>query len=499
MIKLLIILLLFIAQSAGAQLATGSGTIGDPFQIWYLEDLANTSTSTGASYSLERDLDFLASDSYASGVVNTDWTTGGGWSNYSSFSGTLDGKGHSISNLMTKGDDDSKRGLFRFIASTASVTRLIFINPSIDATHDGSGRQQVGVLVGDAGAGHIEDVHVIGGSVKGALYVGGIAGKMGAGASIVNCTVSGASIEGLQFAGGIVGFIYPSSNALVSSCTADVAILSNSHAGGIAGALRSSTVGTIYSLRGAILNSAASVTIDILAPAGYYDNGVAGVVGSIWGSAEIYQCSAVVDITATFDNVGGVVGNVYNTGSAKATIDQCFVTGEIKDGWYAGGFIGRIRGSGSTEVADSYSQVEIYTSFDYAGGFAQSTASTVTFSRCYSTGIASATVYAGGFSATGTATETVQFCYWDTESSGLATSAVVLADVIEGKTTAEMYQQATFTGWDFASIWSIEEGTDYPRLQWALPEPGPEPPSIKFGIGTLKFSTNGTLKFGGVE
>ena len=38
----------------------------------------------------------------------------------------------------------------------------------------------------------------------------------------------------------------------------------------------------------------------------------------------------------------------------------------------------------------------------------------------------------------------------------------------EGKTTAEMMQQSTFVGWDFVHTWSIDEGVDYPRLQWEV-------------------------------
>ncbi|MGB4482514.1 MAG: S-layer homology domain-containing protein, partial [bacterium] len=34
------------------------------------------------------------------------------------------------------------------------------------------------------------------------------------------------------------------------------------------------------------------------------------------------------------------------------------------------------------------------------------------------------------------------------------------------KTSAEMKQQATFTDWDFATIWKIKEGSTYPALQW---------------------------------
>jgi hypothetical protein len=34
----------------------------------------------------------------------------------------------------------------------------------------------------------------------------------------------------------------------------------------------------------------------------------------------------------------------------------------------------------------------------------------------------------------------------------------------EGKTTAQMKQQATYIDWDFRTIWKIDEGISYPRL-----------------------------------
>jgi hypothetical protein len=56
--------------------------------------------------------------------------------------------------------------------------------------------------------------------------------------------------------------------------------------------------------------------------------------------------------------------------------------------------------------------------------------------------------------------------FWDTQTSGLSTSAGGT-----GKTTAEMQMISTFTsaGWDFWNIWDICEGTNYPRLVWQIP------------------------------
>ncbi|MFT4327012.1 MAG: hypothetical protein ACMXYK_05910, partial [Candidatus Woesearchaeota archaeon] len=52
--------------------------------------------------------------------------------------------------------------------------------------------------------------------------------------------------------------------------------------------------------------------------------------------------------------------------------------------------------------------------------------------------------------------------FWDTQTSNQTNSSGG-----EGKTTAQMRQVSTFTGWNFTDIWSsVCDGWDYPTLQW---------------------------------
>ena len=102
--------------------------------------------------------------------------------------------------------------------------------------------------------------------------------------------------------------------------------------------------------------------------------------------------------------------------------------------------------------------------------------------HCYSTGsVSAATTYAGGLIGNAGA-GTALACFWDIQGSGQATSAGGT-----GKTTTEMQDARTYleAGWDFVGekangtedIWWIDEGRDYPRLWWELPEPGGEQPA----------------------
>jgi len=97
----------------------------------------------------------------------------------------------------------------------------------------------------------------------------------------------------------------------------------------------------------------------------------------------------------------------------------------------------------------------------------------LTISNSYATGDVYADQYVGGLVGSNDA-GTVSASLWDTDTSGQSTSAGGT-----GKTTAEMQTESTFTdiGWDFVAesingtedIWSICEGTNYPRLLWQIP------------------------------
>lgn len=48
--------------------------------------------------------------------------------------------------------------------------------------------------------------------------------------------------------------------------------------------------------------------------------------------------------------------------------------------------------------------------------------------------------------------------YYDSEKTKISGKPGAL-------TTKQMKQQASFQGWDFDNIWTIQEGVDYPKLR----------------------------------
>jgi len=65
----------------------------------------------------------------------------------------------------------------------------------------------------------------------------------------------------------------------------------------------------------------------------------------------------------------------------------------------------------------------------------------------------------GGFQGSGS----IQMCYWDTQTSGNTTSGG--GSGAQGRTTAQMQTQSTYTDWNFNGVWLLAAG-QYPRLAW---------------------------------
>ena len=101
----------------------------------------------GQSYELARSLDFDDGDSYASGEVRSEWTTGDGWlplffsyfllGSEISFEAILDGNGHTISNLYIdraadgSGEPVGMVGLFGAIGSSGEVRNLGLVDANV--------------------------------------------------------------------------------------------------------------------------------------------------------------------------------------------------------------------------------------------------------------------------------------------------------------------------------------------------------------------------------
>ncbi len=209
------------------------------------------------------------------------------------------------------------------------------------------------------------------------------------------------------------------------------------------------------------------------------DYNVGGLVGRM-DSGTMTNCFVKGSITGTHVYVGGLIGrcvsstvsNSYSSGTVKGIYYLGGLVGELHTGsithaysrsnvngeWYIGGLVGNIFNS---LVSNSYALGSAY-GWGYLGGFIGLNSGTSIVTNCYSTGLVTGLVSEFG-GLMGYSFGTVTDCFWDVPSSNQVTSAAGT-----GKTDAEMKAQATFTGWNFTTVWAIKEGVTYPLLRWQL-------------------------------
>lgn len=159
--------------------------------------------------------------------------------------------------------------------------------------------------------------------------------------------------------------------------------------------------------------------------------------------------------------VGGLVGYVTN-----ASVLYCFTTGEITGtGDNVGGLIGR---HCCENLNNCFSRAIVHGN-DVVGGLIGNQYSDNTLQFCYAQGQVLATQSAVGGLFGSVYTAINESSYWDTEESGLSNAygTITGSGTVEawGKTTLQMKQQSTYTGWDFAG--ETANGTnDYWVYEW---------------------------------
>ena len=418
-------------------------------------------------YELARPLDFAAADSYASGTVSAEWTTGEGWLPIQSgevwilfaenpFAATFDGNGHTISNLYVNRpdnpEDSAPAGLF------GSASDSIIRNVGLVDVH-AAGFVAVGGLVG-ANLGAIRDSYVTG-RVAGFGYVGGLAGFTDYSSKISGSHFTGAVTAGEtdgEAVGGLVGY----QDGVISDSYATGSVLGDKYVGGLAGENRGYVVASY---------SSADVT---------GNTGVGGLAGVnrllISGS---YATGSVTGGSA----VGGLAG--YNGAQIIASYATGVVTGD--EG------VGGLAGENYTHLGDitaSYATGQV-SGNENVGGLVGQNTDEAGITASYATGRISGGDNVGGLIGLNAAN--VTGAAWDTETSGIG-NGVGRGDPegVTGQTTVELQAAAGYSGvyrdWelylgegiyrDYAGgpgpydFWDFGTSGQYPALKAYLGFPG---------------------------
>ena len=392
----------------------GNGTPPAPYQIANVEDLltlANTVTDYNKCFIQTTDINMAGRASPIAIIAAS--TSTDSFFEGTVFSGTFDGNDHEITHFtINGGSNNSYLGLFGRIDG-GSVKNLGIENFSVSG-----GYQYIGGLVGRSLHGNITNCYSTG-TVSGSSnsqYVGGLVGSNSTGNSITNCYSTGAvsGSSNSQYIGGLVGV---NNYGSISDCYSISVVSGSLQVGDLAG-YNSGTINDCFST-GAVSGS----------------SNLGGLVGYNY-SGSITNCYSAGAVSGT-SLLGGLVG--YNNSSGSISI--CYSTGTVLGSIYSGGLAGRNYGS---------------------------------ISSCYSAGAVSGdsnSQHVGGLVGDNNSVYGIIIAsFWDVNTSGGSASSGG-----EGKTTAEMKTESTFTsaGWDFSytdgndAVWYMAvEG--YPILTWQI-------------------------------
>ncbi len=285
-------------QAQTAVAPTGNGT-SIPYQIDSLANLywiTQNSGSWSSSFVQTADIDAYPDTGWDSDQGFT--PIGNGTTN---FTGSYDGRGHTITNLYINRNSTYDVGMFGY-TSSATIENIGLVNVNI------TGHVAVGGLIGNGTYGTVTNCYTTG-TVTGSYfydgsnygsYVGGFIG--GVGYNNVSRSYSTASVNGQIYVAGFIGYIDVGSVIKNNYSTGSVSC-QYSHCGGFAGTMVSCTVTNCYCTGNA---SGAYGSV--------YAGGFAGDIGSV----TLTDCYSTGSVSGT-NYVGGLVG--FDAGSS---VSDCF-------------------------------------------------------------------------------------------------------------------------------------------------------------------------------
>ncbi len=233
--------------------------------------------------------------------------------------GTLEGLGHTVSNLSIQGGHVTVMGMFETTSSTAIIRDLSLANVNIQAQGG-----MVGAFAGQ-GSGNFVGLSSSG-TVAGGTDSGGLIGWI-TGGTIMN-SQSSATVTGNQDAGGLA--------ALASSA---VTIGYSSSDGHVAGGQHSETGGLIGDLQGQIIQSYSTAIVDSRG-----SDEVGGLVGGSTGTvADSYSIGQVT--AGHYSTLGGMLGATGGSVSRSySTTAVVYRSRGARQKARVGGFAGRYLG-----------------------------------------------------------------------------------------------------------------------------------------------------------
>ena len=416
-----------IKQDEETGFAGGKGEHNDPYLVGTPEQLDNVRNYLNKHFLQIADIDL------------SDYNTGEGWEpigdSNNPFDGIFDGDGYEITNLFINRPDTDNIGLFGRGLDNSQFISVSILDANI------TGGNWTGALIGFC-RGDILNSYVDA-VVKGGDYHSGVITGYSSG-TIVDSLAKGI-LEGTKMVGGIVGRLYYGS---ISNSGSHVSVKGDLNVGGLVG----------YSQYSPISNSLATGNIEGIGDGSYGTNtNMGGLVGQFI-STTIERCSSTGEVNG-LNRIGGLVGRM------SGEIRESFSTGVVKGNHYVGGMVGYTV-SLTNNIEDSYSAGEVIGNSFFGGLVGQNRGKV---KNSYSAVITEGRGLIGHNSTDHYGTgegETIE-SFYNKEISRHDENDDESEYGI-GKTTTELYDKDTYinAGWDFSSTWFIDDGNDYPKLQW---------------------------------
>ncbi len=415
-------------QETPSDFAGGLGTASSPYLIETPAQLDKVRKYPSAHFALTGDLTFAAADFEPGGAF---YNFGKGFrvlfGSSSYFTGSLNGRGHSITGLQVNatGTGDTHAGLFGRLSGT--VRNLALVDCTFTATSTvATSKAYAGSVAGRAVTALISNVTVVGGSVE-ADWAGGIVGA-GSGTTISDVRSSAEVLTEAGFdnsvAGGTPGGI----------------------AGGIAGELQRSKL-----LRASNTGAVRAVSMLASEPS-YIEVALAGGLVGLAGSTTVansYNTGAVVaENSATFAGKSSAwAAGIAANADAGAKLTDVYNTGTITsvNGAVTSGIAGSIDGS----VARAY----------HAGRLMVADGSPIPWRGAIITRLGE--------------TGAIEDCYWYDTAAGLTGYGYGKqpADgaIVQFADAQSLEDALSFGGFDFDAVWILPAAAQHPS-PFAFPQ-----------------------------
>ncbi|HEY5068101.1 MAG TPA: S8 family serine peptidase [Xanthobacteraceae bacterium] len=302
--------------------AGGDGSSGNPYQvadIYGLQGIGSSATLLADNYVVANNID-------ANGTAN--WNGGAGFvaigGKTTSFTGTLNGNGNTISGLTINASATNIAGLFGFVGSGGTVENVGLTGGSV------SGGFVVGELVG-FNSGTVINSYAIGAiDTSSALTAGGL---IGTNEGVVSGSYASVVVSGGDFAtvGGLVGanFGTISQSHATGNVTAGMAGIAGGLVGTNLNTLDSNGHVVVASITGSYATGNVSVGSGLL---NFTTSTAGGLVGDNFGSVSQSSANGAVSVGAN-GVAGGLVGqNGLGTGFGQigtASISNSSATGGV--------------------------------------------------------------------------------------------------------------------------------------------------------------------------